>query len=56
MISVIKATTALYNFLIKTQSQKDNVSYCPPDFLDQESTKGRVPSTWRNQSTGGLVY
>lgn len=48
VISIIKAITALHNFLIKTQSQLDNFSYCPSDFVDQESEQGRVPSRWRH--------
>ena len=46
---VTKATVALHNFLMTSQSNTDNFSYCPVNYVDQENTRGRVPGQWRNE-------
>ena len=51
VISIVKATVALHNLLMKSKSQQENFLYCPDDFVDQEGINGaQIPGRWRNQS------
>ena len=37
--SVVKATIALHNFLLISQSQEGPYTYCPTNFADEEGTR-----------------
>ena len=43
----IKATVVLHNFLMKIQIKTDNCSYCPSDYVDQETPHESIPGKWR---------
>ena len=43
---ITKAAVALYNFLMKTQSNINGFDYYPPDFVDQENGSVEILGQW----------
>ena len=47
----IVAVVALHNFLMYGRSFGNYSSYCPPDYVDQETEFGITPAQWRGDSS-----
>ena len=46
VVAITKAVVALHNYLIFFNKDKEN-SYCPANFVDQETEDGLMPGEWR---------
>ena len=51
---ITKAAVILHNFLMRKSIRN---MYCPPDYVDQKTSQGLSPESWRNEATEiqGLV-
>ena len=46
--NIAKANVILHNFLMRKSTRN---KYCPPDYVDQETSQGLPPGSWRNEAT-----
>ena len=46
--NIAKANVILHNFLMRKSTRN---KYCTPDYVDQETSQGLSPGSWRNEAT-----
>ena len=46
---ITKAAVILHNFLMR---RKERSTYCPPDYVDQETAQGTLPGRWPVEANG----
>ena len=46
--NITKAAVILHNFLMRKSTRN---MYCPPDYVDHETSQGLSPGSWRNEAT-----
>ena len=53
--NIIKAAVVLHNFPMRKSTRN---MYCQPDYVDQKTSQGLSPGSWRNKATEiqGLIH